>query len=112
LLEALYVENATGEQLAALRALHTTEPPDGDEASPILDDTAYYRDLRRALVEAQSVDPAVLQALGPARAEAIRAFLVDEAALESARVQILDAVAVEPSGNQWVRCRLDVAADE
>ena len=112
LLEALYLENATGEQLAALRALHTTERPDDDEASPILDGTAYYRDLRRALVEAQSVDPAVVQALGHARAEAIRAFLVDEAALESARVQILDAVAVEPSANQWVRCRLDVAADE
>ncbi len=112
LLEALYLENTTGEQLAALRAQYTTVPPEGEEAPPVLDETAYYRDLRGALIDAQPVDPAVVQALGPARAEVIRAFLVDEAGLASSQVQILDAVALEPSGDGWVRCRLDVGAGQ
>ena len=110
LLEALYLENATDEQLAELRAQYTTLPPEGDEAPAILDDTAYYRDLRGALIDARPVDPVTVQALGPARAEVIRAFLVDEAGLAPSQVQVLDAVAAEPGGDEWVRCRLDVAA--
>ena len=53
---------------------------------------------------------AQLRELGSARTEAIRALLVDEAGIDVARVQVLDPVAVEPSGDRWVRCRLDVAA--
>ena len=64
MLETLYLENGAGEQLAVLRAQHTTTPPEGDEALPILDETAYYRDLRGALIAALPVDPAVVQALG------------------------------------------------
>jgi hypothetical protein len=79
----------------------------------VLDETAYYRDLRTDLIDAQPIDPAALQALAAARAEAVRAFLLEDTAFDPARVELLDAVAVaESSGDGWVRCRLDVGVLE
>lgn len=116
LLETLAGESLGGERVAALRAQHTTAPPDGEDAAaagPVLDETAYYRDLRTALIDAQPIDPAALQALAAARAEAVRAFLIEDAAFDPTRVKLLDAVAVaESSGDGWVRCRLDVGVLE
>ncbi|HSO24754.1 MAG TPA: hypothetical protein VLT81_17755, partial [Chondromyces sp.] len=117
LLESLAGESLGAEQVAALRVRHTTAPAaeDGAEtaeaAEPLIDETAYYRDLRSALVEGQPLDPAAIEGLGTARAEAIRAFLVDGNGIDPARVQLVGAAAVEEaSGDGWVRCRLDVAA--
>jgi hypothetical protein len=103
----LYREAASVEALETLRAQHMTA--DESTGEQVLDDTAYYRDLRTALIEALPLDAAEVQALAGARAEAVRAFLVDEKGIDSARVRIIGAVAVEePSGDEWVRCRLDV----
>lgn len=48
------------------------------------------------------------RALGEARAEAVRAFLVDGTGAEHARIRIIEPVAVEESEGEddWVRCRL------
>ena len=112
LLEDLYLESGAGEDLETLRARHmaTGEAADGETAEPVIDETAYYRDLKAALAAAQPVNEAQLRELGSARTEAIRVLLVDESGIDPARVQVLDPVAVEPSGERWVRCRLDVAA--
>jgi len=117
LLESVGLERLGAEQLQALRAQHTVASPEAEDADesagPVLDETAYYRDLRTALFEAQPIDPAAVPALGAARAEAIRAFLVDETGIDPARVQLLEPAVVEEStGEKWVRCRLDVAAGE
>ena len=112
LLEELYRESSAAEDLEAIRARHTTagEAAEGETAEPVLDETGYYRDLRAALVAVQLIDEMQLRGLGSARAEAIRAFLVDGSGIGAARVQVLEPVAVEPSGERWVRCQLDVAA--
>lgn len=117
LLETLAGENLGAEATAALRAQHTTAPPafEGAEETgePVLDETAYYRELRSALIGVQKLDPAALPALGAARGETIRGLLVDESGLDPARVRLLDAASVgEPAGGEWVRSRLDVAAIE
>jgi hypothetical protein len=109
LLESLYREIVPGADLDALRTRHTApaETPSEGTAEAVLDETAYYRELQAALAAAQPVDPAQLQALGAARAEAIRVLLV-EAGIDSTRTEILPPAAVDPSGDEWVRCRLDV----
>jgi hypothetical protein len=112
LLEDLYRESGAGEDLETLRARHTAagEAAEGETAEPVLDETTYYRDLKESLAAVQPVDEAQLRELGSARSEAVRALLVDESGIDPARVQIMDPVAVEPSGDRWVRCQLDVAA--
>ena len=107
LLESLYREMVGGADLEALRAHHMTSADGTSEA--VLDETAFYLDLKAALVAAQPLDPTELQALGATRSEAVRALLVDEAGIDPSRVRILPPLAVEPSGDEWVRCRLDVA---
>jgi len=111
LLESLYRETLSGDELAALRSQHTTAAASGEEGAggePTFDETSYYRDLKAALVAAQPVDPAEVRALGAARAEAVRFFLVDSAGIYPARIRIIEPVAVEPGDADWVRCRLDV----
>ena len=73
-----------------------------------VDETAYYRALREAVLTAQPVDEAALQELAAARAEAIRALLVDEAGVGPDRVHLLDPVPVEPATEKWVRLDLDI----
>ena len=109
LFESMYRKTASREALDALRAQNmTTDESTGEQ---VLDETAYYRDLRAALIEAQPVDAAEVQALASARAEAVRAFMVDGQGIDPVQVRIIDPVAVEePSGDGWVRCRLDVDA--
>ncbi len=105
LLEELYLEATSAEALAELRAQH--------ESDGAVDETTYYRDLRGVVVEAQTVDPAAVEALAGARAEAIFASITEAQGGDSSRVRIIDPVAVEEtSGDGWVRCRLDVAAEE
>jgi hypothetical protein len=107
LFETMYREDASQEALDALVAQHTTT--DEETGEPAFDETAYYRELRAALIEARPVEAAEVRALAGARAEAISAFLVDQQGIDSARVRIIDPVAIEESsGDGWVRCRLDV----
>ena len=110
LLESWYREFVSPEESESLRAQFTTAGEAAGEA-PVLDETAYYRELQRWLIEAQAVDEVALRALGSARAEAIRARLVDEAGVDGARVRIVDPVEVKPAGETWVRVELDVDAE-
>jgi len=107
LFESMYHQAASSESLDSLRAENMKADETTSELA--LDETSYYLDLRSALIEAQQVDPAAVQALAGARAEAIRAFLVDELGVAAGRVRIIDPVTLEESQNdKWVRCRLDV----
>ena len=106
LFESMYRETASGEAIDGLRAQNMVT--DASTGEHVLDETAYYRDLQAALIEAQPIDMAAVQALGEARAEAVRAYMVDTAGVDSGRVRVVEAVAVEPGDADWVRCRLDV----
>jgi hypothetical protein len=106
LLESLYLE--AGESSAALDELRATHTSEGEEG---FDETTYYRDLRDAVIAARPVDPAQLPVLADARAEAIRSTLIDGHGIDPARVRVVASVEIEePSGDEWVRCRLDVDA--
>ncbi len=72
--------------------------------------------LREALVASQPIDEAALEALAPARAETIRAYLVGRG-LDSGRVSVApEATTVEPDtketaatkSEKWVRCQLEL----
>ena len=109
LFESMYRERGSQSDLENLRARSTTT--DKVTGEPKLDETAYYHDLRAALIEAEAVNPAEVEALGTARAEAVRSFLTDDGGVEPARVRVLPSVAVKgTSAVEWVPCRLDVAS--
>jgi hypothetical protein len=90
-LESAYRELLSVDQMDALRAEHTAEDS--------VDEIAYRKKLIDDLVGVQAIDAAQVEALGPARAEAIRAVLVDV---------VPESTTVEAAG-QWVRCQLAVA---
>jgi hypothetical protein len=49
--------------------------------------------------------------LAGARAESIRALLVDELGADPGRLELLESAAVEkPSDDRWVRLELEIAA--
>ncbi len=111
LFESMFLETGSREALEALASQNrAVDQSTGEQA---LDETAYYRELRAALIEAQPVDAAQLQALAAARAEATRSFLIEGQGIDHGRVRIIDPVALEkPTGDGWVRCRLDVEAGD
>ncbi len=109
-LEWLYRDSAMPEGLEALRARYTSEPEAAGE-TPAFDETAYYREMRRLLIEAQPVAESDLQGLGAERAEAIRGLLVDETGVDASRVRVVEPVAVKPTGEEWVQVKLDVTAE-
>lgn len=96
-LENMTRSQAKGADIDGLRAQHE---------SGTMDEAAYRSALVEQLVAAQPFDEAEVQALPPARAEAIRAYLVDSAGFEASRVEVLpEPVTVSESG-KWVRCQL------
>ena len=108
-LEGAYRRMITDPTLDALRAQHTPSADDGETAGQ-LDEMAYRREMRDAMIAAQPVDAAAVEALGPARAEAVRSALVDTGGIDPARVQALDVETAESSDGDRVRCRLEVEA--
>jgi hypothetical protein len=106
---SLASEQLPVEQIAALREQSMTASADGGQTT--LDETKYYHALREALIPAQTIDSAALQALAGARAESIRALLVDELGADPGRLELLESAAVEkPSDDRWVRLELEIAA--
>lgn len=76
-----------------------------------LDEAGFRELLWTQLLETQQVSEADAKALAPARAEAIRAYLVDQQGVDSSRVAVMpDAVTVE-TGDSKVRCQLSLRAD-
>jgi len=118
-LEYLYSSRMSAAELDALRAQHTT-PGSAEGAEPVLDEMAYRDALREALIASQPVDQGTVAALAPARAEAIRAYLVDQGGLDPARVSVAPEPTVEEpekketaatGSENWVRCKLELAAE-
>jgi len=116
-MESLYASRLSSAELDALRAQHTTAGS-AEGAEPVLDEVAYRDGLREALVASQPIDQAALAALAPARAEAIRSYLVGQG-LDAARVSVApEATVVEPDkketaateSKKWVRCRLELTS--
>jgi hypothetical protein len=98
-LESMTRSQADGSDIDGLRAQHE---------SGTMDEAAYRSALIEQLLAAQPFDEAGLQALPPARAEAIRAYLVDSAGFEASRVEVLpEPVTVSDSG-KWIRCQLKI----
>jgi len=109
-LERLYTATVAGASLEALRAAHTPAP-EAEGAEPKLDESAYRQDLRDTITAAQPVDQAIVAALASQRAEAIRAYLVEQGGLDATRVTIVPEPVSEPIEGNWVRCQLEVAAE-
>jgi len=114
-MESLYSSRLSSAELDALRAQHTAAGA-SEGAEPTLDEVAYRDALREALTTSQPVEDAALAALAPARAEAIRTYLV-ERGLDETRVSISpEATVVEPDkketaateSERWVRCQLEL----
>jgi len=114
-LENMYSSRLSKEEFDGLQERHTSMSSDGAELT--FDEVAYRGDLREALIASQPTDEAVMQALGPARAEAIRAYLVEQAGLDPARVVVApEETATQPEEKEtaatgsenWVRCRLEL----
>ncbi len=107
-LEGMYSSRLSDEQLDELQTRFTSTASDG--AEPVFDETAYRRALNDALVASQPVVEGAVAALAPARAEAVRAYLVDQAGLEPARVTIAAGPTIVTGSESWVRCRLVLSA--
>lgn len=76
-----------------------------------LDEEGFRELLWTQLLETQQVSEADARALAPARAEVIRAYLVDQQGVDSSRVTVMpDTVTVE-TGDPKVRCQLSLNAD-
>jgi hypothetical protein len=106
-LEALYKEAAGPEKVAALRQSHTAASTEG--AKPSLDEGAYEDALREAILASQSVGAAEFQALGEARAAAVRSAFVEQGGLDASRLEMGAARAVTGTGESRVRLSLEVA---
>jgi hypothetical protein len=108
-LESMYAERDSAAGLDALRAQHTAVAAEG--AAPILDEVAYRLAVREALVASQPIGEGAVAALASARAEAIRAFMVDQAMLDPERVSVAPEPQVQTGSGSWVRCQLELAAE-
>ena len=76
-----------------------------------IDEQSYYAELWSQLLATQEVSEADAQALAPARAEAIRSFLVDQEGLDSARVIVLPDSVKGEAGDGTVRLQLGLIAE-
>ena len=98
-LESRYEELTSPSQAAMIRGRHMSE--DG-----VVDETGFREALWAQLLAGQEVSETDVRALAPARAEAVRTFLVDQSGIDSARVVVLpDPVTVETE-NDKVRLQL------
>ena len=100
-LEEMYRSQVDGADLEALRAQYAS---DTDGAT--LDEVAYRAALLDQVIAAQVVDETETEALAAARAEAIRAYLVDQAGVDASRVVVQTETATVTDSDKWVRCQL------
>jgi hypothetical protein len=100
-------DHISGEQIAVLREQSMTAGEDGGQL--VLDETKYYRALRKVLLTAQTIEPAELATLAGARAESIHALLPNELGANTNRLRLLEPSAVDnPSKDRWVRLELGI----
>jgi hypothetical protein len=95
-LQEMYRSQVDGADLEALRAQYPS------------DEAAYRAALLEQVIGAQVVDESETNALAAARAEAIRAYLVDQAGVEASRVVVLTESRTVTDSDKWVRCQLSL----
>jgi len=102
-LERMFGSQISTSELDLVRRQHT---PSVEGAEP--DEAGYREALIARLIEAQSIDETQIPALGPARAEAISSFLVEQAGVDATRVTVLPETVDAATGEDRIRCRLSV----
>ena len=107
-LESIYLETATREDLSALR--RAQEKPGAAGEKPTLDEAAYASELRRRIVASQPIPAGGLETLGRTRADSVRAALVDASGLDASRVELTAPRAVAGSTGGRVRLTLELAS--
>lgn len=107
-LESLYRESHSENELAALRADHQAPAETEPGSGPVLDEAAYQRDLKAALAADLPVDQDDLIALGTARSESVRSYILETFASEPGRIEVTFPTESTGGGGDRVRCRLDV----
>ena len=115
ILEAMYQEAVGTEALAALMARFSTPVTDNDAAADPpadrLDEAGYLMALREALMALQPLAEVELEALGAARAQAVRDYLTGTTALDPARIGLALPEASERADDNLIYLRLGLAAD-
>ena len=109
--EALFVERFPDTPLESVKADHLVPPADKPQGEPVLDQTAYAADLRDRLLASEAVGQQELEALGNARAEAIRDAFLAGGEFDESRVVIAAPSAGEPGDEEWVVMELGVVAE-
>ncbi len=119
----LYVEQFSANALDQLRARFMIEGADatGDNSKNLskptdktehrqvrLDAPAFYKTVREELIKVTPVTHDELHQLGQARAAAIKAYLVDQGAIEDGRIAIVEPKAIKKAGQEWIRCKLSL----
>jgi uncharacterized protein involved in outer membrane biogenesis len=110
-LEAIFTERFPNVALGDVKDAHRAPPADDPEAEPVLDELAYAADLRDRLLAAEQITPGDLEALGTARAEAIRTAFLENSEFDAGRVVLEAPAASESEDGEWVVMELGVAAD-
>ena len=139
-MEELFREQFTAEDLVALAAAHTRSatsedgkpmisdpvedaatPPDAPDTSadaanetPVLDLPAYLDAMRQQLVTAQHVSDAELVQLADARSASINDYLNQDGTLIPDRVTVIagEAIKKKDAGSNWIRLRLIITTDK
>jgi hypothetical protein len=108
-LEAMYSERMSPAELDAVRVKHTATPAE-EGAEWVFDEVAYRGEIRQSLEASQPIEDGAVAALAPARAEVIRAYLVDQGGVDPARVSVAPEPEILTDSDRWVKCQLELAA--
>jgi hypothetical protein len=108
-LEAMYSERMSPAELDAVRVKHTAAPAE-EGAESVFDEVAYRGEIRESLEASQPIEDGAVAALAPARAEVIRAYLVDQGGVDPARVSVAPEPEILTDSDRWVKCQLELAA--
>jgi hypothetical protein len=108
-LEGMMTEEFGADAATTLRAQSTTTPADG--SAPRLDLAPYFQAMRGKLIAAQPVSDAELEKLSTARANTIKAYMVEMARIPVERLEIIEPDVSEDKG-EWVRCKLALDAQD
>ena len=77
-----------------MRTRYTTAPPDGSDAGPAFDETAYANQLSMRLVLAEPLPDGAVEALAQRRVETVRKALLKDGALDPTRIEVLPPATV------------------
>lgn len=110
-LEQLYLEQFSNNALNQKRSQYGLEAAgaeagEGDASSEV---SSYQQALQEQLIEAQAISEKELKQLGQARAAAIQKYLAKQGGISEERMGFLQIEAVQTSGQEFIRCQLDLS---